>query len=357
MDGRDRVTGPARVLVLHAYSTGNAGDGMLVREAIHLAHEVLGQDAQVTLAASDPGSFAGWGLQVVGSKPGWRGWNRAYRRVLADVGSFDLVLGVGGGYLRFGSIRETLVHTLVDLPQLRAAARLGRRVVYLPQSVGPLRFGSKRPVTGWLGTVDRLFARDDRTLAEVGTAVRSPDMGLLVDDWRPPRPGPLDRVPVLSVRDVRGRVPGTVRALAGRLGVFDGFVQSVVGHNDDRAATASLSPRRLLERDKLLDDGPGRVVVAMRLHAAIMALAAGHWVVHLAYERKGFGAFDDLGLSGWVHPASRFDVDKVCTQVKTLLNDEKTRAGYAAATATAQQGLRRARAELVEEVCRCVSTD
>ncbi|MDR2566793.1 MAG: polysaccharide pyruvyl transferase family protein [Bifidobacteriaceae bacterium] len=353
-----RGAGTARALVLHAYSAGNQGDGLLLAEAAALAREVLGGGAEVVVAASDPASFAGLGLRVVDSRPSWHGWDPGYRRVLAGIGEFDLVLGVGGGYLRFGTVREALVSALVQVPQLRAAARRGRGVVYLPQSVGPCRFGWRRPVAGWLGRVDRVFARDGRTQAELAGvgARRCPDMGLLAPGWRDSRPGPLAQVPVLSVRALRGAVPAPVRQLAAELGECDGFVQSAVRRNDDRAAAESMLPRHLLSRDELTGDGPASVVVAMRLHAAVAALGAGHFAVHLAYERKGFGAFEDLGLEDWVFPARRFDVDRVVERVRGLLADDAVRAAYTSKVAQARARFAKARAELVEEVRECVRT-
>jgi hypothetical protein len=211
-------------------------------------------------------------------------------------------------------------------------------------------------VTAWLGRVERVFARDDKTMVEVAGARprRSPDMGLSAPGWRALRPGPPVGVPVVSVRRLRGRLPGPVKRLVGELGVCDGFVQSAVRRNDDRAVVASLGPRRVLSRAELAGDGPPRVVVAMRLHAAVAALAAGHFAVHLAYERKGFGAFGDLGLADWVFPASRLDVDEVAGRVRDLLVDDAVRAPYARRVAEARTRFAAARAELVEEVRGCV---
>ena len=98
---------------------------------------------------------------------------------------------------------------------------------------------------------------------------------------------------------------------------------------------ASLAPRQTVSRDDLMvHPARPRVVVAVRMHAALMAIAAGHYVVHLAYERKGFSAFADLGIGQYVHPVRRFDIDSVVAQVEHL-RGEDARAQYDACLAEA----------------------
>ncbi len=93
-----------------------------------------------------------------------------------------------------------------------------------------------------------------------------------------------------------------------------------------------------------------RVVVAVRLHAALMALAAGHYVVHLAYERKGFGAFGDLGIDPWVHTVNGFDVETVLDQVSRLLGDDDVRADYNSRLAASSGALAEARGRITREL-------
>ena len=95
----------------------------------------------------------------------------------------------------------------------------------------------------------------------------------------------------------------------------------------------SLNPRRILSRGDLFLNGASakRVVVAVRLHAALMALQAGHYVIHLSYERKGFAAFEDLGLKEYVHNAFSFDPETVHAHLDRLLNNAAAREEYDAA--------------------------
>lgn len=345
-----------RVVLLHAYSARNAGDGLLVRETLGLVHEALGEAVEVTVVASRPETFTGLGVRVVGSAPGPRGWDRELRAVLADLPAADLVLAVDGGYLRAGHPVEALKTALVHGPQLLAAARRGRGTVYLPQSIGPLGRGVlagplRALVVSRLRRVAHVLVRDDRSLAEVAAAgaVRVPDLALLATGARDRSGQAPDPVPVLTVRAVRGVLAPGLGVLAGLLGPVDGYVQSTTGGNDDTAAAAAIPSRRVLTAAELLEDpaAPRRVVVAVRLHAALMALHAGHLVVHLAYERKGFGAFDDLGLPGHVHPVGSFDPVAVAAQVAALTHDAAARAEYDARVAAARERLAGRRAELV----------
>lgn len=341
-----------RVLVLHGYSAENAGDGLLVRETLELIRDAYG-DADVTLLASRPETFADLGVRALPTVPTKRGWDRAMRAELKAIDGYDIVVAVGGGYLRAGTPLETLKTALVHGPQLRAAARTAAPTVYLPQSIGPARFGTRRWLQRTLRRLDLVMVRDDRTVAEVGgpTVVRTPDLATAaVVGGRQPG-ADVDPTPVLSIRAVHGKINPDIYELATRIGPYDGYIQSTTGGNDDRPAAATLSPRRTVERAELMTPGgTPRVVVAVRLHAALMALAAGHYVVHLAYERKGFGAFGDLGIDPWVHTVNSFDVDTVAAQTRALLTDPEVRADYDARIAAAAERIAAARETIVTEL-------
>lgn len=343
----------ARVLVLHGYSAENAGDGLLVRETLELVREAVGADAEITLLASRPETFDGLGVTALPTVPTKRGWDPRTRAVLKRIDDFDIAVAVGGGYLRAGTLVEALKTALVHSPQLRAAARTTTPTIYLPQSIGPARFGTRGWARKKLAKLDLVMARDDRTVAEVGgpTTERRPDLATAaVVDGRQPGVD-VDPTPVLSIRAVHGKINPDIYVLAKKIAPYDGYVQSTVGGNDDRPAAATLSPRYTVERGTLMSpDGTPRVVVAVRLHAALMALAAGHYVVHLAYERKGFGAFGDLGISPWVHTVNSFDVDEIASQVSSLLNDAKARADYDARIASAGDVVAQSRAQIVRDL-------
>ncbi|ASR56426.1 polysaccharide pyruvyl transferase family protein [Cellulomonas sp. PSBB021] len=343
-----------KVLLLHGYSATNAGDGLLVDESIGLIRDVVGSDAEVTLLASRPETFSSSELQeVINSRPTISGYSRRYLETLRDIREYDYVFGVGGGYLRAGTMVEALKCALVHGPQLIAARRVGERVAYLPQSIGPARWPAGLFLRLGLSSMASVCVRDDRSLAQfpVDGVARFPDLALLSKDWSPRTSGPVGVVPVLSVRATRGDVPRSARDLAARLGTFDGYVQSRGASNDDVEAMDSVRPSKVLSREEMLSpSGKRRVVCAMRLHGALMAMAAGHYVIHLSYERKGFGAYSDLGLGDYVHNVFRFDPGQVQKQIESLTLDPEARAEYDQRVASARFSLSDARERLVQHL-------
>lgn len=333
-----------RVCLLHAYSHLNAGDGLLVNEAITLITEAMvPQPVAITVVAVDPKSFQDLELDTVTSVPRSIKEFTAYARLLKSLSSYDLVVGVGGGYLRFGRFSESVKTLLVHVPQLAAAAYSGSPTVYLPQSIGPgpraaNRDILSRTVVHLLSRIDALFVRDDRSERYVSRAkpVRYPDMAITLlakrNVWARYQPAAPAAEPVISVRAIDGHAPALLLALADKLPPYYVYLQSVVAGNDDREVSnvfkgdlGEISSADLMGSDT----SQVRVVVAVRLHAALMALAAGHYVIHLGYERKGWGAFSDLGLEEYVHSVRDFSIDCVHAQVHSLLNDPEERLRYA----------------------------
>jgi polysaccharide pyruvyl transferase WcaK-like protein len=144
--------------------------------------------------------------------------------------------------------------------------------------------------------------------------------------------------------------------LARRLRKFDGYVQSAVAGNDDTAAVSSLEPESICSFHELMEaPRVARVVVAVRLHAALMAINAGHYVIHLAYERKGFGAFEDLGLEGYVFNVHDFRVEEVARKVEGLLLDADLRAAYNSRIAAAADTIGTSRAAVLASLSSAVT--
>ncbi|MFJ6158855.1 polysaccharide pyruvyl transferase family protein [Pseudarthrobacter sp. NPDC092184] len=339
-----------RILLLHCYSSANRGDGLLVDESLELIREVYGADADIEIVTSYPDSFAHLGLRTYRSKPSLRGYSISYLKLLITrFRDYEIVAGVGGGYLRFGTIIESLKTLAVMGPQLLAAAYSPAKTIYLPQSVGPARFGFRRPIRAILSRLDRVWVRDDRSAQEfpISSVSRASDLALLGMKRNLLKFG-AELIPVVSVREHRGSVPVGARALAHRLQDFDGYVQSAVAGNDDSEAVASLSPRTILTFHELMEaPKSARIVVAVRLHAALMALSAGHYVVHLAYERKGFGAFEDLGLSDYVFNVHKFSVEQVEERVRELVLSPSKRAEYDSRIAEAMERIQVSRGRVL----------
>jgi len=100
------------------------------------------------------------------------------------------------------------------------------------------------------------------------------------------------------------------------------YVQSRARGNDD---AQFYSERRISDSGNLRDilssgDRPA-VVLSVRLHGALESILNGVPAVHLSYERKGFGAYADLGIPDYCHNSYSFDADTVVEQVKSLRAD------------------------------------
>ncbi|MEO5832610.1 MAG: polysaccharide pyruvyl transferase family protein, partial [Nakamurella sp.] len=235
------------VLILHAYSAENAGDGLLVDHAVAIVREAVGVDAAITVVAGYPESFSYLDVErVVSSKPTRRGYCAEYLSILRAIDSFDLVVGVGGGYLRAGHTLEAVKMLLSHGPQLWRAAGTSAFTVYLPQSVGPLRFGTRRLIERLMSRLDLVMYRDDTSMRELPAAgaVRRADLAAVgIGHARGRELDPADLVPVLSFRSVRGVVPTGIADVADALGTFDGYTQSTVSGNDDTAAMETVGYR------------------------------------------------------------------------------------------------------------------
>lgn len=342
------MTGPT-VAVLHAYSRANAGDGLLVDLTLERLGRAGVPPERCLVCALDPASFADLPCTVGVGTPG-RALDRSALRALGTglgvgaaaahpglartevaraLGAADAFVAVGGGYLRTGTRTNAVGTALNHLPQLALAARSGRPSIYLPQSIGPLAGPVGRAVTRGLGRIDAVHVRDDRSLGALdglGGVHRTPDLAVL-DLAEGPAPAEASRAdgPVLLVGRALADDPdigARLRALAERLGDVVWAVQAEgSAAKSDRSFYDAIGVRPEGRAADLLGRGGWGAVVSVRLHGALEALLAGLPAVHLGYERKSWGAYADLGLDAYVHPARRFDPGAVADQVERLRAD------------------------------------
>ena len=349
------MSGDENIILLHVYSAANKGDGLLVREAINLIRKTH-QAAKIDVIAIHPHSFNGIEVNriipVFSKAPIWSG---EYLRTLMRLGDYDMVFGVGGGYLRAANITETFKLALAHLPQLRAASRVN--AIYLPQSIGPLPILVRRKTLSWLSNLKFIGLRDDRSF-DYGllNSKRINDMALLGAVQIDQRSTVLaTNVPVISTKTkLRRMADGRVSELAAGINVFDSFIQSEVASNNDKANTLKLGPRKILTLEEIGLEGP-RIVITVRLHAALMALQKGHYVIHLAYERKGFGAFNDLGLEDFVFSVNKFNVAEVQELVSSLTESKDARIDYNVRIANSSKAIRK-NSELLKSIANLQST-
>ncbi|UUU21787.1 polysaccharide pyruvyl transferase family protein [Streptomyces sp. DSM 40750] len=335
------------IVVLHAYSRGNAGDGLLIDETLALLERLGTPAGRVRVVAHDADSFSdlpdvisahargsGMGRRVLGAAALLSGLEHPVRTA---IGEAEALLAVGGGFLRSGRWEEGARTMLAHGGQLRAAAAAARRgipALYLPASIGPLRGPTGRLLRRWLMDIPSVFVRDDRSLGLLPHACRFPDLALLrlartgVAPAEPRQDGPV----LVAARSLPGRsgysdaLRSLFHASAGR-GDLVPVAQACVGsNNDDRAFWASTGLTRASVPtlgDALATARPA-VVVSVRLHGAVTALLAGVPAIHLSYERKGPAAFSDLGLERWLHSARSFDPVRVRAQIDALKADPES---------------------------------
>lgn len=327
-----------KVLLLHAYSPKNSGDGLLVTLAQEAIEQALGP-SDIRVVASDAEAFQSSTFYQWEAKLPNR-WNWLPRRlsmlattvlgprqeIRALVSGADLIVAVGGGYLRGGSLGAAVKSWGAHYGQLRLAAHEGHKSVYMPQSIGPFKGIYKRAIEKNLAKVHTVYARDDRTVADfkkVTSIKRMPDMAVLelAANSNNGRTENLDGKPIFVAREL-SRPRGYYELLnaAAASDNFEWALQSTGGSNDDFPLTcrlAGVNPRTLKE---ILAESQSRIVVSTRLHGALSSLIAGYPAIHLSYERKGWGAYKDLGLGDYVlnaRDATLEQIDDLIEQIRS----------------------------------------
>jgi len=232
---------------------------------------------------------------------------------------------------------------LGHLVQVDAARASGKPTFYMPQSIGPMmsctpalsNCAARRLGTA-LSAFTSICVRDDRShrfLEGHARPARIPDMAVL--EFARARNEVMKRVAsrghivrhvALVLREApswsasqRKRYATSVDQLIHGLRDrcrLSFAVQSRGRGNDDaayyRRIGLSDDPPSLRH---LLDHDTPDVVVSVRLHGALESLLHGVPAFHLSYERKGFGAYSDLGIPGWVANAADFDASTVVEQL------------------------------------------
>lgn len=351
------------ILIAHGYSAANSGDGLLVRLTIERLKRLFPQ-SEIVLLALDSGSFklsevviepypgrslvAGVGAAAASLLSGRR---FGLGRIRSIVASAELVVGVGGGYLRASGPSSAAKFAIAHWSQLSMIANSATRSVYLPQSVGPFPRYLRPRMAALIASLDEVMVRDDRSLQELvglDNVTRIPDLAVLEIAER-------DRLPLRETSQtvhIIGRqlgaplrdYPKNMLDVATRLPQSHWWVQSEGRGNDDAAFYRSIGVNAVgLTRELWADRSHGGVAISVRLHGALEAIMNGFPTIHLSYERKGWGAYGDLGLPEYVHNAKSYDIERVVRQARELAED---RAGFFAALDLRLEDLRTQSADL-----------
>ena len=337
-------------LVVHAFSRRNAGDGLLTDLTMQRLARAGIQPEQCVVAALDPESFPDLpNVYGVPSEPwgrlSWRAvgagahllaagvtvlsGNRIAAGGLAQLArSASGIVGLGGAYLRAGGVVEAGGCLLNHVPQLALAGASPAPSVYLPQSIGPLPGPVGAGVRRLLRHIDTVYARDDQTVAELGrpdNVVAMPDLAVLELAERLGEPASVASgdTTILVPRDLGSeRYDHAQRQLAAIVPDPRWAVQAAsVGSRNDAEHIRRLGGTDPVPLRDLLSTTEGGVVISVRLHGALQALLAGWPAIHLSYQRKGWGAYRDLGLAEYVHDARDFDPALVARQAETVRAD------------------------------------
>lgn len=336
------------ITIIHAYSTTNSGDGLLVEEAVAIARTAF-PTAHLTLLALDPASFDHENFDAVlhavtGAEASPSNIALLTKGLAAAVlgrldpsvrsarEKADLVIAVGGGYLRTKNLLEAAKTFAAHGSQLPIQSSTPS--IYLPQSIGPLRYATKGYVKRRLRNARSIYVRDDRSLgllSDLPNVVRAPDMALLglPATWSRDTLAPSGNHIGLVARELPGRKSRRLtyvtrlRELHAALPGSEILVQAAARGNNDldfyRDALGLTDELRSL-KDAVQSTAPNRpsAIVSVRLHGSLESIRSGVPSVHLSYERKGWGAYDDLGVSRFVHNAFDFDPETVASQAREL---------------------------------------
>ena len=302
------------------------------------------------------------------------------------VAAHDAVVLVGGSNV----FDDARVPAVLGVPRLQAvlgpvqaAVRLGRPALVLGHTLGPFAHaGGRDTARRMLAGADLAVVREARSVdvarsLGVRTVEEAPDMAFALEPVASPRvaalltglPWDAARTLVLSVRrhptlrDADERLVAQFAAAARALvaaGDLDGV--AVVPHTvgptpveDDRPLSAALLralagvpavlvPDDLAPAELSAFYGGTGAVVAVRLHAAILALNAGTPTFAVAYlTGKTHGVMAQVGLPDAVGDFASVTADQVVHGVRAQLRDPDLR-GRLAASALARRAELRSRA-------------
>lgn len=306
-------------------------------------------------------------LYMVPATLAWAVWRRYtgrhlylpahLREVAKAYEQADLIVAVGGGYIRSRQGLMYRANVPLLLHPLLFGSILGKPTVLYPQSVGPFVHGYERPLVAFvLKRMTIVILREDTSvafLAGLGVSdnvVRSIDSGFLLRsavrlDVRKKYHIPAGKL-IMGVT-VRSWLAGEAqtayeRAVAGalddiieRFGAHILFIPQVTakrgdddrivsrrvhGHMRHPAAATTINSKPDHHRIKAIYDELD-VLLGTRFHSVIFSLTSYVPVLAIEYEHKTSGIMHDLGLDKWVIKIEDVTTAGLTTALHGLLQD------------------------------------
>lgn len=328
-----------RITISGYYGFRNAGDEAVLAGLVKaLRTQEGGRDLFIDVLSIDPDETrASHGLPA----------SHRYKTgpLLRSIARADLLISGGGSLLQDVTSAHGIFYYAAVV---RIAQILGKKTMFAAQGIGPLiRPRSRRLVAGIANRLNAITVRDPESLAllkEIG--VRRPPMEVTADPallLAEPRPKATARPRVtISLRpwasandDLIARLAGTCHAL----GSIDVATLAMQPQADDaplesfRAGWGKIADRPAIvaaadEKDRLsaivqaLTDSD--LVIAMRLHALILAAGAGVPSVALAYDPKVTSFMKCAGQEDAA--LSLESADKIAHVIHQTYHDRRSRA-------------------------------
>ncbi|MGB9880926.1 MAG: polysaccharide pyruvyl transferase family protein [Anaerolineae bacterium] len=420
------------ILIINLHSARNLGDDAIMYATLEGLKETF-PSARIILAANDPRSWERYrcrdaSVEVVGSLTTWvaylkRGyWHARWSAVLIDVpllilaalfyrllrirflwGSqekrrllsayydADLVISCGGG--NFYAHFWISLFFLVSLAALGLAIIMDRKVVMLPQSIGPIKGWLQRQLTRTLlNRVNKIMVREPRSLEFIQNALCLRKQAVLVPDlaftFTPTEHSSVRLQDLQSglkigvtIIDRAAQVKGKVFTAAQQEIYEEALVAALGEISRKYGATIYLFPqctgpdfahddRQALHRVflRLYEQGTPVVlfdefsnflelkavyalmdcIVGSRMHTAIFAISLGIPVILISYQPKSIGMMEYVGLGRFCYEIGFLDQDRLVSGLSELIeNRDKIKKMIRERYSEIQERLQRWRYEVV----------
>lgn len=383
------------ILITHAYSTHNKGDAALLGVLMHEAQREFPK-ANITILTMDQTNI-GKEFEGVTMQPSFMAFAnghmdnklggllyglgmmvytllyaalkklrihiplpRDWQKTVQLYEKTDLIIPVGGGYIRTNQKIGSIFGLLLLLHPLLFSRLLDKPTVIYPQSIGPFYRAAEKRLVAWTlkKAVNLVIIREDTSMALLKTlgvyhTVRSVDAGFLIGEGNAARPVKLPipagrlRIGVTARKwlDTAGQ-HSYETALAQTLDylvekhhayiVFIPQVTAVAQGDDDRETSKAIFKKMKHQQDALVlmeHYSYGEIktiydqldyILGTRFHSVIFSLVSYVPALAIEYEHKTSGIMHDLNLDEWVVKMEEVTPEVLTKKMDTLIRERST---------------------------------